>query len=90
MTKEKIIQAIRALAADRDLDPQSRYDILGDIGSEVEEQACVLAKENDLDEYEDDDEFEPVDEFDDDFDDEGECDDEFDFDDDDEFDDDFR
>jgi hypothetical protein len=90
MTKEKIIQAIRALAEDRDLDPQSRYDILGDIGSEVEVQVCVLAEENDLDEYEDDDEFEPVDEFDDDFDDEGEFDDELDFDDDDEFDDDFR
>lgn len=84
MSKENIIQAVRALAKDVDLDPQSRYDMLGEIAAVLEAESDILASENDIDE--DEYEWALTDDglnFDDDFDDE---DDEYDFDEEDEFD----
>jgi len=81
-SKEQIIEAVRAFAKDRDLDPQSRYDMLGEIGVVLDAESDTLYDENDL---EDGDEWEPVDEDEDDFDDE--FDDDFEDDEDDEFDD---
>jgi hypothetical protein len=90
MSKESIIQAVRQLASDRDLDPQSRYDILNEVGAIVEAEANTLFDENDIEgiDEDEDDEFDyDEDDEDDDFDDdEDEFD--YDFDDEDEYEDD--
>jgi len=87
MTKEQIMQAVRALSKDKDTDPQSRYEMLGEIGQVVDQEADTLYDENDVEDIDLDDEWEPTDPFglddEDDFDDE---DDDFDFDDEDDFD----
>lgn len=78
-TKHEIITAIRALANDVDLDPQGRYDMLGEIAAVLSDESDTLFDENDLEDDGDEDEWEPVDNFGPDFDDEldDDCDDEF-------------
>jgi hypothetical protein len=91
MSKQIIIDAIKKLAGDVDLDPQSRYEMLGEIGVVLEDETETLLQENDIDaddDFEDeDDDFE--DDEDDEYDDFEDDDGRYDFDEEDEFDDEF-